>query len=91
MDAGYWPLYRYHPEREEEGAQPMVLDSKPPHLPLEAYMYNEGRFQILRQTQPAVASRLLELAREDIRRQWETYERLARFNEKADESTETSR
>ncbi len=90
VDSGYWPLYRYNPELEVEGAQPLTLDSKPPRVPLETFMYNEGRFQILRQTQPDVANRLLELAKEDVQRQWETYERLARFNGKADERTETS-
>jgi pyruvate-ferredoxin/flavodoxin oxidoreductase len=77
MLSGYWPLYRYNPDLAKEGKNPMALDSKPPSLPLSDYMYNETRFSLLTQTNPAEAERLLGLAQHDVAEQWKTYERLA--------------
>jgi pyruvate-ferredoxin/flavodoxin oxidoreductase len=77
MLSGYWPLYRYNPDLAKEGKNPMALDSKPPSLPLTDYMYNETRFSLLTQTNPAEAERLLGLAQHDVAEQWKTYERLA--------------
>jgi pyruvate-ferredoxin/flavodoxin oxidoreductase len=75
--SGYWPLYRYNPELAGEGKSPLVLDCKPPSLPLSEYMYNETRFRLLTQTKPAEAERLLALAQSDVAERWKTYERLA--------------
>jgi len=75
--AGYWPLYRYNPSRAEDGHNPLTLDSKPPSLPLEQYMYAETRFRVLSQTNPAEAERLLHLAEQDVRLRWQTYEDMA--------------
>jgi len=75
--SGYWPLYRYDPDRALAGKNPMVLDCKPPSLPLGDYMYSETRFNVLTQTQPAEAERLLALAQNDVAERWKTYERLA--------------
>jgi pyruvate-ferredoxin/flavodoxin oxidoreductase len=75
--SGYWPLYRYNPDLASEGKNAMVLDCKPPSLPLGEYMYNETRFSLLTQTKPAEAERLLALAQNDVAERWKTYERLA--------------
>ena len=75
--SGYWPLYRYHPERAMAGQSPLTLDSKAPSLPLEQYMYEEMRFRVLTQTNPAEAERLLRLAQQDVQERWKTYEQLA--------------
>jgi pyruvate-ferredoxin/flavodoxin oxidoreductase len=75
--SGYWPLYRYNPERAAEGLNPMTLDSKAPSLPLDQYMYAEMRFKMLSQTNPAEAERLLHLAQQDVQERWKTYEQMA--------------
>ena len=75
--SGYWPLYRYHPELAKDGHSGLTLDSKPPSLPLEQYMYQEMRFNVLNQTNPAEAERLLRLAQRDVAERWKTYEQLA--------------
>ncbi len=75
--SGYWPLYRYHPERAMAGQSPLTLDSKAPSLPLEQYMYEELRFRVLTQTNPAEAERLLRLAQQDVQERWKTYQQLA--------------
>ncbi|MFQ5942483.1 MAG: pyruvate:ferredoxin (flavodoxin) oxidoreductase [Anaerolineales bacterium] len=78
VSSGYWPLYRHDPRREEEGKNPLQLDSKPPSLPLEEYMYEEGRFSVLTRSHPERAAELLEKAESDVNDQWARYERMAR-------------
>jgi pyruvate-ferredoxin/flavodoxin oxidoreductase len=75
--SGYWPLYRYNPDRVSQGLNPFQLDSKPPEIPLEKYIYREGRYQMLTQSHPDRATRLLELAQADIKARWQTYLQLA--------------
>jgi len=75
--AGYWPLLRYNPNLAKEGKNPLQLDSKPPALPLEKYIYNETRYTMLTHSDPEAAKRLLKLAQEDVNTRWKLYERLA--------------
>jgi pyruvate-ferredoxin/flavodoxin oxidoreductase len=76
VKSGYWPLYRYNPERVHEGQNPFQLDSKPPEMPLDKYTAREGRYQMLRQSDPQRAQMLAELAQADVNARWETYERM---------------
>jgi pyruvate-ferredoxin/flavodoxin oxidoreductase len=82
VNSGYWPLYRYNPDRAIEGQNPFQLDSKPPKVGLEDYIYREGRYQMLTQSHPERAAKLLELAKADVDRQWDTYLQLAATNGK---------
>jgi pyruvate-ferredoxin/flavodoxin oxidoreductase len=75
--SGYWPLFRYHPERAAAGQNPLHLDSRPPSIPLAKYAHAEARYTMLAQTQPAVAAELLRQAEEDVRNRWRLYEYLA--------------
>ncbi|HEY4691669.1 MAG TPA: pyruvate:ferredoxin (flavodoxin) oxidoreductase [Anaerolineae bacterium] len=77
---GYWPVFRYNPDLAKAGQNPLVLDSKPPSLPVEKYMYNETRFKMLTQSNPEVAKQLLVAAQEDVNRRWQMYEQLATMN-----------
>jgi pyruvate-ferredoxin/flavodoxin oxidoreductase len=75
--SGYWPLFRYDPRRQVEGKNPLQIDSKPPTLPLEKYIYNESRYTMLTQMHPDEAKTLLDEAREDVRRRWQIYQHWA--------------
>jgi pyruvate-ferredoxin/flavodoxin oxidoreductase len=75
--SGYWPLFRYNPDLVKEGKNPLHLDSKPPTLPLEKYIYNETRYTMLAQSKPDQARWLLQLAQEDVRARWKLYEHWA--------------
>ncbi len=77
VDSGYWPLYRYNPERAEQGLNAFQLDSKPPKIDLEEYIYREGRYRMLTQSHPDRARKLLELAETDVKTRWETYMQMA--------------
>src|SRR5262249_8336379 len=57
--SGHWPLFRYNPELARQGKNPMQLDSKPPSLPLQKYVYNETRYTMLAQARPEEARELL--------------------------------
>jgi pyruvate-ferredoxin/flavodoxin oxidoreductase len=75
--SGYWPLYRYNPDLKKEGKNPFTLDSKPPSISLEKYIYNETRYSMLNQSNRAEAERLLKLAQQDVLERWKQYEQLA--------------
>jgi pyruvate-ferredoxin/flavodoxin oxidoreductase len=75
---GYWPLMRYDPVLRADGANPFLLDSPRPRLPLSAYTERELRFRQLRGTDPAEAERLAVLAQQEVNRHWEVYEEMSR-------------
>jgi pyruvate-ferredoxin/flavodoxin oxidoreductase len=80
VNSGYWPLFRYNPEQAAHGKNPMTLDSRKPKLPLEKYIYREGRYRMLTQSNPEAANRLLALAKSDVESRWKQYEELASQN-----------
>jgi pyruvate-ferredoxin/flavodoxin oxidoreductase len=79
VDSGYWNLFRFNPNRIKEGKNPLVLDSKPPKIPLEEYAYLENRYKMLTKSKPEEAKRLMELAQEDVNLRFHFYEQLARL------------
>ena len=86
---GYWPLFRFNPDLAKEGRNPLQLDSKPPALPLEEYIYNETRYKMLTQSDPDVARRLLHEAQADVNKEWRTLDQMAAMHyEPAEESAE---
>jgi len=77
VDSGHWPLYRYRPAGGGRAHEEFVLDSVAPSIPLKAYAYNEIRYKMLSYTKPEEASRLLELAQQDVDQRWQIYTSLA--------------
>ncbi|MGB9104026.1 MAG: pyruvate:ferredoxin (flavodoxin) oxidoreductase, partial [Terriglobales bacterium] len=77
VQSGYWPLFRYNPELVKQGKNPLQLDSRPPTVPLQKYMLNETRFNILNHADAEAAKKLLHEAEEDVRSRWDLYEKLA--------------
>ena len=75
--SGHWPLYRYDPRLKLEGKNPFQLDSRKPEIPLRDYIYNETRYRMLTQSDPAAAERLLKLAQAAVLDRWQRYEYLA--------------
>lgn len=78
VESGYWPLYRFDPRLDDEEKNPLQLDSKGPRIPLKDYAYNENRFRMLTQTNPAAAEEFLKEAEAQIRVNWKHYEELAK-------------
>lgn len=77
VDSGQWLLYRYDPRRIELGQNPLHLDGRSPHLPLETYLYAENRFKMLTRSHSEQAKQLLEQAKQDLERRWQLYHYLA--------------
>jgi pyruvate-ferredoxin/flavodoxin oxidoreductase len=77
VDSGYWPLYRYDPKLADEQKNPFQLDSHDPKIPLEDYIYTEGRYRMLQQSDPEVAKFLLERAQKAVRHKWQQYKQMA--------------
>src|SRR5580765_6950269 len=52
VESGHWPLYRYNPALEGEGKNPFQLDSRDPKVPLQDYIYTEGRYRMFQRSDP---------------------------------------
>lgn len=77
VESGRWLLYRYNPERVQQGENPLMLDSRMPKLPVERSMYAENRFKMLVRSKPEQAKRLLARAQGDVNARWQLYQYLA--------------
>ncbi len=77
VDSGHWPLYRYNPKLAEENKNPFQLDSHGPRIPLEDYIYTEGRYRMLQQSDPEVAKFLLAQAQKSVNHRWQQYKQMA--------------
>lgn len=80
VDSGHWPLYRFDPRLGAEGKNPFQLDSKEPSVPLKDYIYTEGRYRILLQSDPEAAKYLLGQAQQAVNDRWRHYKKLAESN-----------
>ncbi len=78
VDTAYWPLFRFNPDLEAEGKNPFTLDSRPPKLSLDKYIYREGRYRMLTQSHPERAAKLYELAQSDVEKRWAQYAQMAK-------------
>lgn len=80
VDSGYWPLYRYNPMLADENKNPFQLDSHGPKIPLEDYIYTEGRYRMLQQSDPEVAKFLLQQAQKSVNHRWQQYKQMAEMH-----------
>ncbi len=90
VQSAYWPLFRYNPSLAAAGRNPFQLDSRPASLPLEKYVYNEGRYTMLTQSAPEAAALLLADAQKDVVTRWKLYEYWASMPGTASEGTQAS-
>lgn len=75
--AGYWHLWRYHPQRKAEGRKPFVLDSEEPEESFRDFLLGEVRYASLHKTTPHLADALFERTEEDARERFRKYQSLA--------------
>jgi pyruvate-ferredoxin/flavodoxin oxidoreductase len=87
VESGYWPLYRYDPKLVDENKNPFQLDSSDPKIRLQDYIYTEGRYRMLQQSDPVVAKFLLGQAEKAVSRRWQQYKHLATRVEQPDEGS----
>jgi pyruvate-ferredoxin/flavodoxin oxidoreductase len=82
VESGHWPLYRYDPGLEAEGKNPFQLDSPDPKIPLQDYIYTEGRYRMLKQSDPETATVLLGHAQQAVQHRWQQYKQMAQTKAK---------
>lgn len=77
VEAGYWHLYRYNPERKAEGQNPFVLDSKEPIGNFRDFLLGELRYSTLQRSFPEEAQVLFAAAESAAKEKYKVYRELA--------------
>ena len=77
VDAGYWHLYRYNPEKVGTETNPFTLDSKDPTESYQSFILGENRYASLKKAQPELAEKLFEEAEEENGERLAKYKKLA--------------
>ena len=77
VDAGYWHLYRYNPEKVGTEVNPFTLDSKDPTESYHDFILGENRYATLKKAQPELAEKLFERAEEENTARLGKYKKLA--------------
>ena len=70
-------MLRFNPQLAKEGKNPLQLDSRPPVLALDKYIYNETRYTMLAHSNPEAARLLLKEAEQEVMKRWKLYEHWA--------------
>lgn len=84
VESGYWTLYRYNPQLEEEGKNPFVMDSKEPTKDFKEFLMSEVRYASLYKAFPDIADELFDKAEADAKHKYEKYLKMAHKTELAD-------
>ena len=77
VDAGYWHLYRYNPDKVGTDVNPFTLDSKDPTASYKDFLLGENRYATLKKSQPELAEKLFETAEEENTARLNSYKKLA--------------
>ena len=77
VDAGYWHLYRYNPDKVGTDVNPFTLDSKDPTASYKDFLLGENRYATLKKSQPEVADKLFDAAEEENTARLNSYKKLA--------------
>lgn len=87
VKSGIWPLYRFNPDRADEGKNPLQLDSKAPSIPLAEYAYNELRYRSLLKSNEERAKKLMKEAQQEVYKRWAIYKHMAQMDYSLEEET----
>ncbi|KAA8995597.1 pyruvate:ferredoxin (flavodoxin) oxidoreductase [Affinibrenneria salicis] len=77
VDAGYWNLYRYNPQKRQTGKNPFVLDSDEPEEDFQSFLMGEVRYSSLKRQYPEIADMLFSKTEQDAKERLERYRKLA--------------
>ncbi len=80
VECGYWHLWHYNPQLEEQGKNPFVYDSKEPDwTKFQDFLKKEVRYTSLQKAFPAEAAELFAAAEENAKWRYEGYQRRAKL------------
>ncbi len=68
--SGHWPLYRYNPDLEDQGKNPLSIDSKEPTITFDEYAMGENRYRSLKLVNPDNAAALMAESQKDVLKSW---------------------
>jgi pyruvate-ferredoxin/flavodoxin oxidoreductase len=77
VESGYWHLYRFNPDLEDQGKNPFALDSKEPTASFRDFIMGEVRYTSLLNTFPETAEELFAGAEKYAKARYNSYKRLA--------------
>ncbi|MBI1851097.1 MAG: pyruvate:ferredoxin (flavodoxin) oxidoreductase [Planctomycetes bacterium] len=77
VGSGQWLLYRYNPDRANDGLNPLQLDSPVPKVPVSQYLALENRFRMLTKMRPEEAKAVHEEIQHDAEKRFALYQHLA--------------
>lgn len=77
VNTGYWPLFRYNPMLEEQGKNPLIIDSKDPSESYQEFLKGEVRYTSLMKQFPEAAEKLFAEAEQEAAKKLSLYKRLA--------------
>ena len=78
VECGYWHLYRFNPDLEAEGKNPMILDSKEPQWDkFQDFLKGEVRYTSLLKQFPTEAQELFTAAQTNAKWRYDGYKRMA--------------
>ncbi|MDR1773637.1 MAG: pyruvate:ferredoxin (flavodoxin) oxidoreductase, partial [Clostridioides sp.] len=77
VKAGYWHLYRFNPEVQEQGKNGFTLDSKEPTESFRDFIMAQTRYAAIAKQFPDKAEELFAKAEKDAKERYEGYKTLA--------------
>jgi len=80
VDSGLWATFRYNPDLEKEGKNPMQLDYKGPKIDVKNFMYQETRFKMVEKLNADHARSYLETARTHAKEMYKRYQNIAEMS-----------
>ncbi len=93
VNSGHWPLFRYDPRREEEGKNPLVLDSQKPSVPFLDLIKSESRFRGLLKQVEDEGEGIMDAYQAEIEQRFKLYQHMADegFNPKDPKAAEKAK
>lgn len=80
VQSGIWPTFRYNPDLEDEGKNPMIVDYKKPTKSVKEFMYNETRFNMVEKMNANEARTFLHTAQMHADEQYKKYTNLTNID-----------
>ena len=80
VDSGLWATFRYNPDLEKEGKNPMQLDYKGPKIDVKNFMYQETRFKMVEKLNADNAKKYLQTAREHAKDMYKRYKNMTEIS-----------
>ncbi|GAO35295.1 pyruvate:ferredoxin (flavodoxin) oxidoreductase,homodimeric [Sulfuricella sp. T08] len=86
VSSGHWPLFTFDPRREQEGKNPLKLDSQRPSVSYREFIQNEPRFRGLVKEMDSDGGEVLAFYENELQKRFAFYEQMAGVSGKGAEA-----